>query len=237
MSSKTSTFDRLCQLREWLREQNPKITEAAIERKMGVATNYFKTRLKAPIADGEKGIRESTINNIENAWEIQKPETPQLNSEWLRTGEGEMFLDKEEVVISESVGSPYYDVDFLGGFDLLGNDSTSVPAYYINFQPYNKKGNMWCNITGDSMSPRINSGDKICIKEIRIDDIIYGEIYALVVGESYDMRTVKWVTRSPETNMIRLVPENKDPRYGDYQDIRLSDVKKVFKVLGAVRSF
>ena len=87
------------------------------------------------------------------------------------------------------------------------------------------------------MSPRINSGDKICIREIRIDDIIYGEIYALVIGESYDMRTVKWITRSPEAGMIRLVPENKDPRYGDYQDIRIADIRKVFKVLGAVRSF
>jgi hypothetical protein len=237
MNKETSMFGRMCLLREWLKEQNPRITEAAIERKMGVATNYFKTRLKAPITDGEKGMRQQTIEKVRNAWATQQPETPALNMDWLVTGDGEMFLDKEETVVNEKNGTPYYDVDFLGGFDLLTNDQTIIPAYYIDFQPYNKKGNMWCNITGDSMSPRINSGDKICIREIRIEDIIYGEIYALVIGEDYDMRTVKWVTRSPEDGMIRLVPENKEPRYGDYQDMRIADIRKVFKVLGAVRSF
>ena len=237
MRQKTSMFGRMCLLRDWLKNQYPKITEAAIERKMGVATNYFKTRLKAPITDGEKGVRQQTIEKVRNAWATQQPETPALNMDWLVTGEGEMFLDKEEAVISEKNGTPYYDVDFLGGFDLLTNDQTIIPAYYIDFQPYNKKGNMWCNITGGSMSPRINSGDKICIREIRIEDIIYGEIYALVIGEDYDMRTVKWVTRSPEPDMVRLIPENKDPRYGDYQDIRKSDIRRIFKVLGAVRNF
>lgn len=237
MNKETSMFGRMCQLREWLKEQYPKITEAAIERKMGVATNYFKTRLKAPISEGEKGMRPQTIEKVKEAWASQKPATPDLNSDWLVNGEGEMFLDKVEAMMNESSGTPYYDVDFLGGFDLMTNDQTVVPAYYIDFKPYNKKGNMWCNITGDSMSPRINSGDKICIREIRIEDIIYGEIYALVIGEDYDMRTVKWVTRSPEEGMIRLVPENKEPRYGDYQDMRIADIRKVFKVLVAVRSF
>jgi len=237
MNKETSMFGRMCLLREWLKEQTPKITEAAIERKMGVATNYFKTRLKAPITDGEKGMRQQTIEKVRNAWATQQPETPVLNMDWLVTGEGEMFLDKAEAVITENNGAPFFDVDFLGGFDSLTNDQTTIPAYYIDFQPYNKKGNMWVNITGDSMSPRINSGDKICIREIRKEDIIYGEIYALIIGEECDTRTVKWVTRSPEEGKIRLVPENKDPRYGDYQDIKISDVRKVFKVLGAVRSF
>lgn len=236
MRQETSMFGRMCLLKDWLKDQYPKITEAAIERKMGVATNYFKTRLKAPISEGEKGMRPKTLQKIKTAWATMEPESPTLNMDWLETGEGDMFLDRKEVIASNK-GIPYFDVDFLGGFDLLTNDQTTIPAYYIDFQPYNKKGNMWCNITGDSMSPRINSGDKICIREIRIDDIIYGEIYALVIGEYYDMRTVKWVTRSPEPDMVRLIPENKDPRYGDYQDIRKSDIRRIFKVLGAVRNF
>lgn len=44
------------------------------------------------------------------------------------------------------------------------------------------------------------------------------------------MRTVKWVVRSNDENKIRLVPENKDSKYGDFQDIWKSDIIKVFKV-------
>ena len=143
----------------------------------------------------------------------------------------------EPVIIEDEPinGVPYFDVDFLGGFNEMVNDQTRVPAYFINFQPYNKKGNMWCDIVGDSMSPRINSGDKICIRKVEVEDIIFGEIYAIVTKSN--MRTVKWVTRSPENGMIRLVPENKDPRYGDYQDIAKSDILFIYKVIGAIRSF
>ena len=146
-----------------------------------------------------------------------------------------MFLDRKEVIASNK-GIPYFDVDFLGGFDEMENDQTIYPAYYIELPPYNKKGVMCLNLVGDSMSPRINSGDKIFIQQVNhIDDIIFGEIYAIVTISG--LRTVKWVTRSPEPDMVRLIPENKDPRYGDYQDIRKSDIRRIFKVLGAVRNF
>ncbi len=159
-----------------------------------------------------------------------------ISEDYIWDGEGEML--GETVVIEDAPieGVPYYDVDFLGGFNEMENDQTKVPAYFINFQPYNKKGNVWCNIFGDSMSPRINSGDKICIQSVNnIEDIIYGEIYAIVTKS--DLRTVKWVTRSPEEGMIRLIPENKDPRYGDYQDIAKIDIRYVYRVVGVIHSF
>lgn len=228
MVKKTSNpYDRLLQLREWLQTNDPKCrnNESEILRRLGLGMGYFGTSEK----QGNKTLRESTFKKIGEAW-------PAVNLEWLKTGDGEMF--NEPVIIEEQPinGVPYFDVDFLGGFNEMVNDKTIYPAYYIDFQPYNKKGNMWCNIVGDSMSPRINSGDKICIQPVNsVDDIIFGEIYAIVTVN--DMRTVKWVSRSPEKGMIRLIPENKDPRYGDYQDISKSDIGHIFKVVGAIRSF
>ena len=228
MVKKTSNpYDRLLQLREWLQTNDPKCrnNESEILRRLGLGMGYFGTSEKQE----NKTLRESTYKKIGEAW-------PAVNLEWLKTGDGEMF--NEPVIIEEQPinGVPYFDVDFLGGFNEMFNDQTIYPAYYIDFQPYNKKGNMWCNIVGDSMSPRINSGDKICIQPVNsVDDIIFGEIYAIVTVN--DMRTVKWVTRSPERGMIRLIPENKDPRYGDYQDISKTDIRHIFKVVGAIRSF
>ena len=146
------------------------------------------------------------------------------------------MFEEDHPVIVEGKGIPYYDVDFLGGFDEMENDQTIIPTYFIDFPPYNKRGVVCVNLTGDSMSPRINSGDRIFMQPIeRVEDIIFGEIYAIVTLSG--LRTVKWITRSPESDKIRLIPENKDPRYGDYQDLPKSDIRRIFKVLGAVRAF
>lgn len=225
-STEETPRDRLIELRNWLIQNDPKCrkNETRILRMMGLGNGYFSTTERQE----NKRLHSNTYKKIKKAW-------PEVNIEWLRTGEGEMF--NETIVVEEQPqnGVPYFDEDFLGGFTNMEGGQAIIPAYYIDFQPYNKQGNMWCNIVGDSMAPRINSGDKICIRRISIEDIIYGEIYAI---DTYsDMRTVKWVTRSPEAGMIRLVPENKDPRFGDYQDINIADIRNIFKVLGSIRTF
>lgn len=67
-------------------------------------------------------------------------------------------------VLDQSVGVPYYDVDFCGGFEIMVNDQTSVPAGYINIPQYNK-ADSWANITGHSMEPLISHGDMIALKK------------------------------------------------------------------------
>lgn len=100
-----------------------------------------------------------------NADSIEKIATacPDLNINWLVTGLGEMLShsnDEEEPQISYTQGVPYYNVDFIGGFDLALNDQTINPEYLIDFQKYNN-ADCWCNVTGHSMEPEINHGDII----------------------------------------------------------------------------
>lgn len=217
--------DRLFQIRDWLLENDPACNnETAVQNRLGLGPGFFGTAKQ----NKYQTLRDSTYDKIKKA-------CPEVNLNWIRTGEGEMF-NEPVIMKDEPVGIPYYDVDFLGGFSEMVNDQTMVPAYFIDFLPYNKKNNIWCNIFGDSMSPRINSGDKICIQPINnVEDIVFGEIYAIITKS--DLRTVKWVTRSPEKDMIRLVPENKDPRYGDYQDIAKRDIRFIYKVVGTIHSF
>ena len=233
MNNKPTSFDRLCLLRDWLRLENPKITEAAIERKLGVATNYFKTRWDAPIAKGKKGLRSQTIENVRESWSQNEPKTPPLNINWLISGDGEMFFDAQTAIPSQ--GIPYYDTDFLHSGqieDILQRE----PTYYISIPPFNLNDVICITINGDSMSPTINSGDKIIVQRVPIpESILYGEIYAVITLNG--MRTVRRVIRSSDPDMIRLIPENKDPRYGDYQDIPKNTIKNVFKVICSLRIF
>ena len=48
-----------------------------------------------------------------------------------------------EPVISYTNGVPYYNVDFIGGFDIVLNDQTAKPEYLIDFKKYNE-ATCWC---------------------------------------------------------------------------------------------
>jgi hypothetical protein len=187
-----------------------------------------------------KGVLSRAINNgtdIQSKW-IQRivENYPLYSADWLLTGQGSMLRKKEpenEPKINyEYQGAPYYNVDFIGGFDIVLNDQTINPDYYINFAPYNKPGVVWCNITGHSMEPELNNGDFIAMKEITdpIEYLPYGEIYGIVT-DSY--RTIKRMRMSNRKGFVRLIPTNKSPEYGE-QEIPISMIRKVFAVLGSM---
>lgn len=160
---------------------------------------------------------------------------PSINIEWLVTGGGSMYKEQaSSISINHQMkGAPYYNVDFIGGFDIMLNDQTVNPDYYIDFEPYNKPGVVWCNITGHSMEPAITHGDIIAMQEVKTwnEFLLLDEVYGLVTDE---FRTVKRVSQSEKEGCYKLVPVN---RSYNSQDIPISIIRKVFKVLGSVKRF
>lgn len=161
---------------------------------------------------------------------------PDLNTGWLMTGEGEMLKtdDNSPIINYARHGVPYYDVDFLCGFDLIENDQTMNPGYYIDFKQYNK-ADFWMNASGDSMRPTISPGDILAIRQLPdadwIDHIMYGEVYAIVTTQN---RTIKKVRKSSLGNdYLRLIPENL-LEY-DEQDVKINTILRVFQVLGCMK--
>ncbi len=177
---------------------------------------------------------------------------PIISEKWLEFGEGDMLKSEIKYSVegastnntieeqkaeyrirkkSENTGVPYFDVDFIGGYDMVENDQSVTPTYYIDFPQYNNADH-WINVTGHSMEPRISHGDKIAIKHLNDWEtyILYGEIYAIVTDE---YRTIKRVRRSKiSDDYIRLIPLNAE---FDEQDIPKSIVRNVFQVLGAAK--
>lgn len=166
-----------------------------------------------------------------------------INLDWLLTGEGEMLRKKEKQeavsdtpsVNQEFKGAPYYNVDFIGGFDLVLNDQTANPEYYINYRPFNRKDILWCNLTGHSMEPELYNGDIIALKEVStpIKYLPAGEIYGIVTDE---FRTVKRIRISEREGYVRLIPSNKSEEYCE-QEIPIAMIIKVYAVLGSIRKF
>lgn len=217
-----------------------------------VSVRAFEQSINA--SDGM--IRRAIANktDIQSKWlSIIAENYPNLSIDWLITGKGNMIkgklsesaeCDKNIDSISktkvsdiptanyEYKGAPYYNVDFIGGFDMVFNDQTRHPDYYINFAPYNKPGVIWCNITGHSMEPELNNGDFIAMKEMTdpIEYLPYGEIYGIVTD---NYRTVKRIRMSDRKGFVRLIPTNKSPEYAE-QEIPISMIRKVFAVLGSM---
>ena len=191
----------------------------------GISTNMLETTIG--ISSG--GFRKVKTVSSEFVSEFAK-KYPSVSLDWLLRGEGEM--EKSVPQKSFTTGRPYYDVDFLGGFDLTAPDQTKNPEYNIDFKPYNKDGVIWCNITGRSMEPEINSGDIIALSEVVNWDkfILMNDIYAIITKNN--LRTVKRVKSGSDKNHFKLVPSN--PEF-EIQEIEIAMIDKVFKVLGCMK--
>ena len=133
--------------------------------------------------------------------------------------------------MNPSVGTPYYDVDFIGGFDEVFNSQVNIPATNIVIRGF-EKASLWCNVTGHSMEPKINHGDIIALRQCTLNDIQYGEIYAVVLDT---IRTIKILRRSPDLGKLRFIPINTEDY--DEQEFDKSRIVNVFEVIGSISKF
>ena len=133
--------------------------------------------------------------------------------------------------MNPSVGTPYYDVDFIGGFDEVFNFQVNIPATNIVIRGF-EKASLWCNVTGHSMEPKINHGDIIALRQCTLNDIQYGEIYAVVLDT---IRTIKILRRSPNPSKLRFIPINTEDY--DEQEFDKSRIMNVFEVIGSISKF
>ena len=216
------------------------IAVSAFEKSIGVSNGYVNAI--------SRSIGIDYLNTIIEKYSI-------LNIEWLLTGRGEMLKqdvlsvatlgtdaadeqpassdkDTNNFRITQEIGQgkPYYDVDFIGGFSEIFNSQTTVPLCNV-IVPGFEKAQLWCNVTGHSMEPKINHGDIIALRECTIHDIQYGEIYAVVLDT---LRTIKILRRGSTSDVLRYVPINQD---FDDQEFPVSRILHVFEVLGSIARF
>ena len=187
---------------------------------------YKKSGVTRGVLNQNNGISEENIARF-------LAYAPDVNVEWLITGRGSMMGNNEKELTTQDIndGAPYYDVDFIGGFDEVFNDQTVNPELSIT-NGICPRAQLWCNITGHSMEPTISNGDIIALRQCSIDDIQYGEIYAVVMDS---FRTVKMLRRSETPGMIRFVPVNTADF--DPQDFPVKRILKIYEVVGCLRRF
>jgi len=164
-----------------------------------------------------------------------------LNPAWFILGQGEMYVGtaNPSYTIVENpytpynttaVGVPLYgDLLATGGIAELFMDTPEVPTQYISVPGFND-----CDgaipVIGNSMAPRINSGDIVlCKKEAQPYLFLYGEIY-LVITRSY--RTIKYVRRG--TSATTIILASHDSASYEPVEIEVSELLHLYRVRGII---
>jgi phage repressor protein C with HTH and peptisase S24 domain len=196
---------------------------------------YKKSGVTRGILSQNNGISEDNIARFLALF-------PEVNTEWLLTGKGNMtktdlktesIRDFSSPSISDNpnLGKPYFDVDFIAGFDEIINSQITIPANNIIIQGF-EQADMWCNVSGHSMEPKISHGDIIALRKCTVEDIQYGEIYAVVMDT---IRTIKIIRKSDDPEKLRFIPINID-NY-DEKEYPVSRIRHIYEVIGSISKF
>lgn len=192
--------------------------------------NISQTTLNSALNSKKDNLNSKIIAGIRKIF-------PDVDIDWLLTGEGEMLKSETSVeetkpLISYSDGVPYYDEFFECGFDELTPSQVRNPDFLVRMPGYDK-ATLWCNASGASMEPEISNGDLIALQAIPdFSYLPFGDIYGIITTNG--MRTIKRLGKSTEPGCYRLIPTNKEY---DEQDIPVRLIAAVYRVMGALKTF
>lgn len=196
--------------------EDKKISQVELSKATGISQSLISKieNRKMPLTDENAGIIDNIYGNI-TCYYIDDESFYRENNEPKPNFDG--------------IGVPYFNVDFINGYDVIMNDQTINPEFFINFPLYNN-ATCWVNASGKSMEPLITPGDIIAIRKLNDWQtyLLPGEVYAIVTNE---YRTIKRVLEKDPDTLI-LVPEN--PEYGR-KEIPKNIVLEVYQVLGCMK--
>lgn len=197
-----------------------KSNPTALAKKAGIDPANFRRKLQ-----GQQNFTKTDVIKLANALD--------LTTLWFGNEESLSFyeihkdriLKKARYINGSSSSKPFYDLDFSC---IINNDTH--PSSYIEV-PWCDDIDFWVRANGDSMSPKIENGDVIGLKEIKDWDkfLVMGEIYAIVTVNGF--KAIRIIDASTQSNHFSLRAKSDKTS----QDIDKSTITKVYKVCGIIK--
>lgn len=210
--------------------KNSSLTQRGFEQAAGLSNGYLKSLRKSPTVD--------KMQSIIHAF-------PQLNQDWLLTGEGEMLNKTENAVISKTeTTTDYEDAEIVDSFPILPEEvavesNTNIEEYIeensseleqVNPSHKLAPANAAERILRTSMLPTFQPEDIVFVRflpdRMKLCD---GDIYYLNCKNRPTM--IRHIKFEPD-NRLRLVAQN--PQYGDVI-ISRDDIINVGTIVGLLR--
>ncbi len=197
--------------------------------------NSFAARIGCDVTNlskllnGKLPITDSFINKIVVGLGVSKA--------WLVSGEGVPFAKQshpDSVVVGNfdnaQGGLPVYDLDVTAG--ALTRNRLFADERIVGWlsMPGVDRNCRIVRVSGDSMSPVIDNGDYIAVREVSDTSIIYwGQIYVVLLD---DYRMVKYLRRHTDESMVVLRSAN--PAYDDI-DLPKTAIRRLFFVTKIIK--
>ncbi len=193
---------------------------------------YQKTKITRGVLDQNNGMsEENTARFIAHF--------PEVNIDWLLTGNGEMLRSEESQKAKDKNLIPFYDdVESIGGSNIVANMNGITPSTEMV-----DAGDWFPNATAairhynDSMA-EYPSGCILALKEIKnANNIIWGRNYVI---ETDEIRVTKKLQTCPNDNNCIMAYSTNTETYADGHlihepfKINKQDIRRIFMVLGRI---
>ena len=194
------------------------VRQVQFAERIGVDTSNLSKYLNAHMPLSDAFLNRLVVNlGVSKEWLLEGTDLPFAKTPAsIDTGDGNMTAS----------GTPVYDVDATAGVasgrtELFANENIIGWVNLPNMSPNCRI----VRVSGDSMSPVINDGDFIAVREVsNLSQIYWGQIYLVQLD---DFRVVKYVRRHNDPNMVVLRSEN--PNYDD-MDVLRADIHEMLLV-------
>lgn len=217
----------------WLISQGRFASQKEIGEKLGITNRSYLSQLVNTESPSEDFVNKFTEM------------APEINPNWLLTGEGDMLVDAMgKVDASEKPAQsgrmiPFYDAETTGGFDGLISSSQDEAQLMGYIQPggwFDGRETAAIRHVGNSMV-EYPDGCVLAVREV-------AERRLLVPGRNYvvetsEYRVTKRVQRGSKPGYIALYSSNQE-KYEDgrlvYEpfEVAVDDIRRIFSVLGYI---
>jgi phage repressor protein C with HTH and peptisase S24 domain len=163
-------------------------------------------------------------------------EYPNLSSDWLITGEGEMLKNGNEIpkaIKSEdgkTEGILLIPIEAMAGF---GTGETQILEYECDRYviPMFRDADFLIMVKGSSMYPKYNSGDVVACKKIPLTDLFFqwNKVYVL---DTIQGALIKRIKKGRDDKHILLISENE--HYEPFE-LQIAQIHSIALVVGVIR--
>ena len=213
-----SVNERFVQCAKYRSESRKMRNQAELVQVLGLSKGYV-----SQIMTGKREPSETIVSNLCGRF-------PEINANWIMTGEGEM-LQELEIRPGDNFAEPY-TVPLLPIFAQAGSltgwsegieeakcERVISPVNDVDFAVH---------IYGESMYPDIQNGSVVFVRKINPRAFIeWGRAYIL---DTVNGPLLKYLTPGSDEEHIRCVSANHDPMYAPFE-VAKEDVLGVYRVV------